>query len=158
VKCINGQKLTPSKTLVLDVAHYVPAEKRPTGSVFKNLQAKIIRDGVADEQLAAAFAVRGNITFAVVHRDTNGQSKRHASTHDLAAKLAQATLEQQKQMLGERLYMLIVPTQSQLAGKITVMLLQGLDTAELLGLVDSSVALGYKVKLALDELQKHAKP
>ena len=40
-------------------------------------------------------------------------------------------------MLGERLYMLIVPTQPQLAGKITDMLLEALNTAELLGLIHS---------------------
>jgi len=78
--------------------------------------------------------------------------------NDLAAMLAQATPEQQKQMLGERLYMLIVPTQPQLAGKITGMLLEGLDTAELLGLIDSPLALDEKIKLALDALQKHSKP
>jgi polyadenylate-binding protein len=78
--------------------------------------------------------------------------------NDLAAMLAQATPEQQKQMLGERLYMLILPTQPQLAGKITGMLLEGLDTAELLGLIDSPVALVEKIKLALDALKKHAKP
>ena len=72
--------------------------------------------------------------------------------------LAQATREQQKQMLGERLYMLIVPTQPQLDCKITGMLLEGLDTAELLGLIDSPLALDEKIKLALDALQKHAKP
>jgi polyadenylate-binding protein len=77
--------------------------------------------------------------------------------NDLVAMLAQATPEQQKQMLGERLYMLIVPTQSQLAGKITGMLLEGLDTAELLSLVDSPLALHEKIKMALDALQKHAK-
>ena len=72
--------------------------------------------------------------------------------------LAQATPEQQKQMLGERLYTLIVPTQPQLAGKITGMLLEGLDAAELLGLIDSPLALDEKIKLALDALQKHSKP
>jgi len=76
---------------------------------------------------------------------------------DLAAMLAQASPEQQKQMLGERLYMLIIPTQPQLAGKITGMLLEGLDTAELLGLIDSPVALDEKIKLALEALQRHAK-
>ena len=77
--------------------------------------------------------------------------------HDLAAMLAQASPEQQKQMLGERLYMLIIPTQPQLAGKITGMLLEGLDTAELLGLIDSPLALDEKIKLALEALQKHSK-
>jgi polyadenylate-binding protein len=77
--------------------------------------------------------------------------------NDLAAMLAAASPEQQKQMLGERLYMLIIPTQPQLAGKITGMLLEGLDTAELLGLIDSPLALDEKIKLALEALQKHSK-
>jgi RNA recognition motif-containing protein len=36
-----------------------------------------IRDDVTDEQLAAAFAVCGRITSAVVHREANGKSSRH---------------------------------------------------------------------------------
>ncbi len=74
----------------------------------------------------------------------------------LAAMLAQATPEQQKQMLGERLYMLIVPFKSQLAGKITGMLLEGLNTAELLGLIDSPIALHEKIKLAVDAIESAA--
>jgi len=81
-----------------------------------------------------------------------------ANKNHVASMLAQATQEQQQHMLGERLYMLIVPTQPQLAGKITGMLLQGLDTAELLRLVDSPLALDEKIKMALDALQKHTKP
>ncbi len=74
---------------------------------------------------------------------------------DLATMLAQASAEQQKQMLGERLYLLIIPTQPHLAGKITGMLLDGLDTSELLGLIDSPIALDEKIQLALRALQKH---
>ncbi len=77
--------------------------------------------------------------------------------NDLAAMLAQATPKQQKQMLGKRLYTLIIPTQPQLAGKITGMLLEGLDTAELLGLIDSPLALDEKINLALEALQKQSK-
>jgi hypothetical protein len=69
--------------------------------------------------------------------------------NDLAAMLAQATPEQQKQMLGERLYMLIIPTQPQLASKITGMFLDHLETTELLSLSDSPFALDEKIKLAL---------
>jgi hypothetical protein len=78
---------------------------------------------------------------------------------DLAAHLAQATPEQQRQMLGERLFMLIVPTQStNLAGKITGMLLEDLDWTELLFLIESPLALHVKINLALDALGKHSKP
>jgi hypothetical protein len=37
------------------------------------------------------------------------------------------------------------------------MLLEGLDTAELLGLIDSPLALDEKIKLALEALQKHSR-
>ena len=69
-----------------------------------------------------------------------------AAADDLAAMFAQATPKQQRQMLGKRLYMLIIPTQPQLAGKITGMLLEGCDTTELLraicseGTVDQAIA------------------
>ena len=52
---------------------------------------------------------------------------------------------------------LIIGAQSQLASKITGMLLEGLDTAELLGLVESPLALDEKIKLALEALQKHSR-
>jgi polyadenylate-binding protein len=77
--------------------------------------------------------------------------------NDLAAMLAQATPQDQKQMLGERLYVLITPTHAQLAGKITAMLLDGLDTAELLGVIESRAALDKNIKLAVDALQQHSK-
>ncbi len=76
---------------------------------------------------------------------------------DLAAMLAQATPQDQKQMLGERLYALITPTHAQLAGKITAMLLDGLDTAELLGVIESRAALDKNIKLAVEALQQHSK-
>ncbi len=65
------------QTLALVVAHYVPAEKRQARKSFTNVLFKNIRDDVTDGQLAAAVAVCGKITSAVVHRDANGKSKRH---------------------------------------------------------------------------------
>ena len=59
--------------------------------------------------------------------------------------LANASPEQQKQMLGERLYMLIVPTQSQLAGKITGMFLEGLDHQELQAMLANTAELTDKI-------------
>ncbi len=40
---------------------------------------KNIRDDVTEQQLAAAFAVCGKITSAVVHRDANGKPRRHVN-------------------------------------------------------------------------------
>ena len=71
-----------------------------------------------------------------------------------AAALAAATPEQQKVMLGERLYPLIHARQPESASKITGMLLE-IDKAELLHLIEAPEALDAKVNEALDVLRKH---
>lgn len=71
-----------------------------------------------------------------------------------AAALAAATPEQQKIMLGERLYPLIHSRQPESASKITGMLLE-IDKAELLHLIEAPEALDAKVNEAVDVLRKH---
>jgi hypothetical protein len=75
----------------------------------------------------------------------------------LVAMLTQATPEQQKQILGEALYLRIIRSQPELAGKITGMLLEGLDTAVLLSLIDSPVALQDHIMQVLEALQGRSK-
>jgi polyadenylate-binding protein len=70
-----------------------------------------------------------------------------------ATALANAPPMEQKQMLGEILYMRIAPSQPELAGKITGMLLE-MENAELLLLLDSPEALGAKVHEALAVLHE----
>jgi len=72
-----------------------------------------------------------------------------------AATLAAAPPEQQKQLLGERLFPLIQNIEPQLAGKITGMLLE-MDNGELLNLLESPDALNAKVMEAMSVLQMHA--
>lgn len=74
---------------------------------------------------------------------------------EFTSKLANATPEQQKQMLGERLFVQIAPNHGQLAGKITGMLLDGLDVDELLHLIEDNAALKEKVDVAIEALQQH---
>jgi len=69
------------------------------------------------------------------------------------ALLSNASPMEQKQMLGEVIYMRIVASQPDLAGKITGMLLE-MDNAELLHLLESPEAMGSKVNEALAVLQE----
>jgi len=71
-----------------------------------------------------------------------------------AAALANASDEQQKNMIGERLYPLIHNVQPALAGKITGMLLE-MDNPELLHLLESPDALSDKIAEALHVLEAH---
>ena len=58
-------------------------------------------------------------------------------------------------MIGERLYMLISRYQPALAGKITGMLLDGMDTSELLHLLESPDSLQARIREALEVLEAH---
>ncbi|KNC78792.1 polyadenylate-binding protein 1 [Sphaeroforma arctica JP610] len=71
-----------------------------------------------------------------------------------ASMLAEASAVQQKQLLGERLYPLIAATHTELAGKITGMLLE-MDNSELLHLLETPDALSLKVKEAVLVLETH---
>ncbi|KAJ7097874.1 polyadenylate binding protein [Mycena belliarum] len=73
-----------------------------------------------------------------------------------AAALATASPMEQKQMLGEVIYMKIASTQPELAGKITGMLLE-MDNSELLHLLESPDAMAGKVNEALAVLQEFVK-
>jgi polyadenylate-binding protein len=70
------------------------------------------------------------------------------------AMLAAAQPQEQKQMLGERLYPLIHSMHPEWAGKITGMLLE-IDNAELLHMLDSRESLKAKVDEAVIVLQAH---
>ncbi len=60
--------------------------------------------------------------------------------------------EIQRQAIGERLYALIALKHSELAGKITGMLLEGLSYHELIATINSRTGLDSKVKMALQAL------
>ncbi|KAF8163350.1 hypothetical protein B0H34DRAFT_745218 [Crassisporium funariophilum] len=70
-----------------------------------------------------------------------------------AAQLASASPMEQKQMLGEVIYMRIANTQPELAGKITGMLLE-MDNNELLHLLETPDAMNSKVDEALIVLRE----
>ncbi|XP_041667895.1 polyadenylate-binding protein 4 [Cheilinus undulatus] len=71
-----------------------------------------------------------------------------------ASMLAAAPPQEQKQMLGERLFPLIQAMHANLAGKITGMLLE-IDNSELLHMLESHESLRSKVEEAVAVLQAH---
>ncbi|GAB0197261.1 polyadenylate-binding protein 1-like [Grus japonensis] len=71
-----------------------------------------------------------------------------------ASMLAAAPPQEQKQMIGERLYPLIHVMHPSLAGKITGMLLE-IDNSELLLLLESPDSLHSKIEEAVAVLQAH---
>ncbi|XP_040187713.1 embryonic polyadenylate-binding protein-like isoform X4 [Rana temporaria] len=71
-----------------------------------------------------------------------------------ASILAGAPPQEQKQMLGERLYPMIHGMHAALAGKITGMLLE-IDNSELLHMLESPESLHLKVEEAVAVLQAH---
>lgn len=71
-----------------------------------------------------------------------------------ATMLAAAQPQEQKQMLGERLYPLIESSHPDLASKITGMLLE-IDNSELLHMLESRESLKAKVEEAVAVLQAH---
>ena len=70
--------------------------------------------------------------------------------------LAAAPPNEQKQMLGERLFPLIQGMHPELAGKITGMLLE-IDNSELIHMLEHQESLKSKVKEAVALLQAHSK-
>jgi len=73
-----------------------------------------------------------------------------------AAGLAAAPERQQKQMIGERLFPLVMQSQPELAAKITGMLLE-MDNSELILLLESPEALQQKIQEAIVVLEEHQK-
>jgi len=86
-----------------------------------------------------------------------GQQPRGATPNDLSLQyLAQFPPEQQKMILGERIYRLVEKTpHGALAGKITGMFLDsGWPVEELIGLTQSDDKLGAKIEEAVQVLQR----
>jgi len=115
---------------------------------------------IQQQRVAAAAAAAGGVPAGVKYRPP-GQVAQNPQAINIPGQepltpgmLAAAQPQEQKQMLGERLYPLIFSMHQDWAGKITGMLLE-IDNAELLHMLDSRESLKAKVDEAVSVLQAH---
>ncbi|KAJ4850853.1 hypothetical protein Tsubulata_032253 [Turnera subulata] len=132
-------------------AHSVPYMQQPTQSLTHSKdpnnqrtgQAKYVPNGrVREINKGSGIASAGSNSLGAVPQ----------GSEMLSSMLAAATPEQQKQILGERLYPLVQKHQPDLVAKITGMLLE-MDNAELLLLLESPESLASKVEEAVEVLK-----
>ncbi|XP_033830683.1 polyadenylate-binding protein 1A-like isoform X1 [Periophthalmus magnuspinnatus] len=122
-----------------------PAAAAPSAAPVRGVPQYKYSAGVRNPQQHMAPAQVG-MPQAAVH--VQGQEPLTASM------LAAAPPQEQKQMLGERLFPLIQNMHPSLAGKITGMLLE-IDNSELLHMLESPESLRSKVDEAVAVLQAH---
>jgi polyadenylate-binding protein len=128
---------------------------RPTQTPGQMMPNNSIRAQTGAQQAAAYTRAARNMPPSAGNPSGYGNSIVVAGQEPLTpAGLANATPQEQKQMLGERLFPLIQQVQPDLAGKITGMLLE-IDNTELLHMLESRESLKAKVEEAIAVLQAH---
>ncbi|KAK1893864.1 Polyadenylate-binding protein 4 [Dissostichus eleginoides] len=128
----SGQAMAPRPSMGVPGPRAMPPYKYATGVRNPNPQ---VAQPIALQQAQPAVHVQGQEPLT-------------------ASMLAAAPPQEQKQMLGERLFPLIQSMHANLAGKITGMLLE-IDNSELLHMLESHESLRSKVEEAVAVLQAH---
>ncbi|XP_072066088.1 polyadenylate-binding protein 7-like isoform X2 [Arachis hypogaea] len=121
------------------------------GKAYSSQSAASSKDSSAQQSGQAIFVLGGhrNVMEKGSGISSSGGSQGSEMLHSM---LATAVPEQQKQILGERLFPLIKKLKPNLASKITGMLLE-MDNAELLLLLESPESLSAKVEEAVQVLK-----
>ncbi|XP_053191676.1 polyadenylate-binding protein 4 [Scomber japonicus] len=127
-----GQTMGPRPSMGVPGPRAMPPYKYATG--VRNPNPQVVQP-IALQQAQPAVHVQGQEPLT-------------------ASMLAAAPPQEQKQMLGERLFPLIQGMHANLAGKITGMLLE-IDNSELLHMLESHESLRSKVEEAVAVLQAH---
>ncbi|GKV10198.1 hypothetical protein SLEP1_g21600 [Rubroshorea leprosula] len=145
---MNGHMLLQGGPHLVSYApHLRPAQLMTSSKELSNrqraVQAKYVSNGRAREM---------NKSSGVLPATSNSVGSVSQESDMLSSTLAAASPEQQKQILGERLYPLVEKHQPDLVAKITGMLLE-MDNSELLLLIESPEALAAKVEEAMDVLK-----
>uniref|UniRef100_A0AAY4C3C1 Polyadenylate-binding protein n=1 Tax=Denticeps clupeoides TaxID=299321 RepID=A0AAY4C3C1_9TELE len=121
---------------------------RAQGGSFSRMFCIVCRTGASELDLIYFLYLVKVVSRAQPAVHVQGQEPLTASM------LAAAPPQEQKQMLGERLFPLIQAMHPTLAGKITGMLLE-IDNSELLHMLESHESLRSKVEEAVAVLQAH---
>uniref|UniRef100_A0A4W3J5F2 Polyadenylate-binding protein n=1 Tax=Callorhinchus milii TaxID=7868 RepID=A0A4W3J5F2_CALMI len=131
-------------------------QTRPQGELY--IWARGLRRSLAPHE---SFCVRSlgpgalyKCNFCIVSQAPQPAVLVHGQEPLTTSMLAAAPPQEQKQMLGERLFPLIQNMHPSLAGKITGMLLE-IDNSELLHMLESPESLRSKVEEAVAVLQAH---
>uniref|UniRef100_A0A665UH69 Polyadenylate-binding protein n=1 Tax=Echeneis naucrates TaxID=173247 RepID=A0A665UH69_ECHNA len=132
VLCESCQAMAPRPSMGVPGPRAIPPYKYATG--VRNPNPQVVQP-IALQQAQSAVHVQGQEPLT-------------------ASMLAAAPPQEQKQMLGERLFPLIQAMHANLAGKITGMLLE-IDNSELLHMLESHESLRSKVEEAVAVLQAH---
>ncbi|KAF5747850.1 polyadenylate-binding protein 7-like isoform X1 [Tripterygium wilfordii] len=127
---------------------YMPHLRQPTQSVtsskdLNNQQVKYVPNGRAREV---------NTVSGVLPAAPHSVETASKELDTLSSMLASASRNQQKQILGERLYPLVQKQKSDLVAKITGMILE-MDNSELFLLLESRESLAAKVEEAVQVLK-----
>lgn len=166
----------------MNPARNVPVQAAPSAQRMANIpqaQQQIRMASMPAGGAAAAMTqprIPASFKYAAAARNTQGIAGQQAAGSNLpqdasasgnqqaiqvsgqepltAHMLAQASQNEQKQMLGERLYPMIHGMHGDLSGKITGMLLE-IDNAELLHMLESRDSLIAKVEEAVEVLKAH---
>ena len=105
-------------------------------------------------QSVAQSGQRTGAKFNPTARTMQGSSPGAPTSQEFLQVLTNSGPQQQKQLIGEELYRLIYPVHSDLAGKITGMLLE-MDNSELLHMLEVPESLKAKVEEAVSVLRDH---
>uniref|UniRef100_A0A8C7U989 Polyadenylate-binding protein n=1 Tax=Oncorhynchus mykiss TaxID=8022 RepID=A0A8C7U989_ONCMY len=127
-----GQAMGPRPSMGVPAPRAMPPYKYATS--IRNTNPQVVQP-IALQQAQPAVHVQGQEPLT-------------------SSMLASAPPQEQKQMLGERLFPLIQAMHPSLAGKITGMLLE-IDNSELLHMLESHESLRSKVEEAVAVLQAH---
>ncbi|XP_062115151.1 polyadenylate-binding protein 7 [Humulus lupulus] len=140
--------------------HYRPSRGRMNGHILPSMshlqqQPMMYPKDLTNQQRNGQTKYLPNGRLREINRGSSGFSSHHhhQGLETLSSMLSAASPQNQKRMLGDRLFPLVSKYQPELASKITGMLLD-MDNAELLLLLESPDSLLTKVNEAVEVLNR----